>query len=371
MPAWIRLRAMRPPILVAGQAMRQDLKLSDFEFELPATLIAQRPLADRASSRLLHLCDGRLDDLNFAGLPGLLNAGDLVLLNDTRVIKARLFGSKPSGGRVEALIERVLEPRRALALLRTSHCPRSGQRIDFQGVAAQVTGRDGDLFELRFEADVLPLLERAGHVPLPPYIEHAPDALDEARYQTVYAHHPGAVAAPTAGLHLTEQLLERLRARGVAIAYVTLHVGAGTFAPVRAERVADHAMHAERFQVTEAAAGAVNSARAAGGRVLAVGTTALRAIEAAARDGVVYPADAETRLFIYPGHRFQVVDRLITNFHLPRSTLLMLVSAFAGMEPVRLAYRHAIERGYRFYSYGDAMLAERLRSTTASASPLA
>jgi S-adenosylmethionine:tRNA ribosyltransferase-isomerase len=340
--------------------MPADPRLSDFDYELPAALIAQRPLADRAASRLLHLAGRSLTDLHFADLSGLLDAGDLVLLNDTRVIKARLFGAKPSGGRVEALIERVLAPRKALALLRTSHSPHSGQRIDFAGAHALVTGRSGDLFELQFDGDVLPLLARIGQVPLPPYIEHAPDAHDEARYQTVYARCEGAVAAPTAGLHLTQALLEGLRARGVATAFVTLHVGVGTFAPVRTQRVADHVMHAERYQVPEATARAVNAARAAGRRVLAVGTTTLRAIESSARDGIAYAADGETRLFIVPGHRFQVVDRLITNFHLPRTTLLMLVCAFAGLEPVKHAYRHAIDHGYRFYSYGDAMLADRL-----------
>jgi len=343
---------------MAGQAMPGDLSLSEFDYELPQALIAQRPLVDRAASRLLHLAGSTLTDLHFADLPGLLEAGDLLLLNDTRVIKARLFGSKPSGGRVEALIERVLAPRTALALLRTSHSPRSGQRIDFAGAQALVTGRSEDLFELQFDCDVLPLLARIGQVPLPPYIGHPPDAQDEARYQTVYARCDGAVAAPTAGLHLTQALLERLRARGVATAFVTLHVGAGTFAPVRSERVADHVMHAERYQVGEATARAVNATRAAGGRVLAVGTTALRAIESAAREGIVYAAGGETRLLIVPGHWFQVVDRLVTNFHLPRSTLLMLVCAFAGLEPVKRAYRHAIDHGYRFYSYGDAMLAE-------------
>lgn len=339
--------------------MQADPRLSDFDYELPAALIAQRPLADRAASRLLHLAGRSLTDLHFADLPGLLEAGDLVLLNDTRVLKARLLGAKPSGGRVEALIERVLGPRTALALLRASHPPREGQPIGFDGAQARVLGRADDLFELEFDCEVLPLLERIGQVPLPPYISHAPDALDEARYQTVYARHAGAVAAPTAGLHLTQAVLDCLQQRGVAIAFITLHVGAGTFAPVRSERVAEHVMHAERFRVSEATAHAVNSTRAAGGRVLAVGTTALRAIESAAREGVVYASDSETRLFIVPGYRFQAVDRLVTNFHLPRSTLLMLVCAFAGLEPVRLAYRHAIEQGYRFYSYGDAMLAER------------
>jgi S-adenosylmethionine:tRNA ribosyltransferase-isomerase len=336
-----------------------DLKLADFDFELPERLIAQTPLADRAASRLLHLAGRQLTDRHFSDLPGLLDAGDLLLLNDTRVIKARLFGAKHSGGRVEALIERVLAPRTALALLRTSHTPRIGHRMGFGGAQAVVTARSEDLFELEFDCEVAPLLERVGQVPLPPYIGHTPDAQDEARYQTVYARHEGAVAAPTAGLHVTHALLDRLHARGVATAYVTLHVGVGTFAPVRTDRIADHVMHTERYRVSEATAGAVNGCRGAGGRIVAVGTTALRAIESAAREGIVYAAEAETRLFIVPGHRFQVVDRLITNFHLPRSTLLMLVSAFAGLEPVRLAYRHAIEQGYRFYSYGDAMLAER------------
>ncbi len=339
--------------------MSSDPKLSDFDYELPEALIAQRPLADRGASRLLHLAGDRIEDRQFADLPGLLEPGDLVVLNDTRVIKARLFGVKPSGGRVEALIERILDPHTALALLRSSHPLRSGQPVDFAGAHAYMVGRSGDLFELRFDTEVAPLLERIGQVPLPPYIEHAPDAQDEARYQTVYARCAGAVAAPTAGLHLTQQLLQRLGARGIGVAFVTLHVGAGTFAPVRTERLADHAMHAERYQVAQEAARAINATRAAGRRVLAVGTTALRAVESAARDGIVYAAEGETRLFIVPGHRFQVVDRLVTNFHLPRSTLLMLVTAFAGAEPVRRCYRHAIERGYRFYSYGDAMLAER------------
>ena len=337
------------------------LKLSDFDYELPARLIAQRPLPDRAASRLLHLAGTSLADLRFRDLPDLLAAGDLLLLNDTRVIKARLLGTKRTGGRVEALIERVLAPRSALALVRTSHTPRIGQAFDFAGAQATVTDRDDDLFELEFDCEVLPLLQRAGEVPLPPYIGHAPDAFDEERYQTVYARRDGAVAAPTAGLHLTDDLLQRLRERGVATAFVTLHVGVGTFAPVRAERVAEHVMHAERYCVTETAADAVNKARAAGGRVVAVGTTCLRAIESAARDGIVHPVEeeTETRLFVVPGFRFQIVDRLLTNFHLPRSTLLMLVCAFAGTQAVHSAYRHAIERDYRFYSYGDAMLAER------------
>jgi len=352
---------MRVATRGCAHSVPNDLKLADFDFELPARLIAQRPLADRAASRLLHVAGHDLADRRFSDLPGLLEAGDLLLLNDTRVIKARLLGAKPSGGRVEVLIERVLTPRTALAMLRASHSPRIGQTIDFSGAQALVTARAEDLFELQFDREVTPLLERIGQVPLPPYIEHAPDALDEARYQTVYARHAGAVAAPTAGLHLTETLIEQLQARGVATAFVTLHVGAGTFAPVRTERVADHVMHAEHYRVSEATARAINARRAAGSRIVAVGTTTLRAVESAAREGLVHAADGETRLFIVPGHRFQVVDRLITNFHLPRSTLLMLVCAFAGLEPLKRAYRHAIEHGYRFYSYGDAMLAERAR----------
>jgi S-adenosylmethionine:tRNA ribosyltransferase-isomerase len=335
------------------------LQLSDFDFELPPELIAQRPLAERSASRLLHVKPDGLRDLRFVDLPSLLDAGDLLLLNDTRVIKARLLGSKPTGGRVEALVERLLDERRALVLLRTSHAPRAGQRIEFGAASAEVRSRDGDLFELAFDADVLQVLERAGRVPLPPYIEHEAGPDDEARYQTVYARSPGAVAAPTAGLHLTEDMLARLRERGVEIATVTLHVGAGTFQPVRCERIVEHTMHAETFEVPEPTAQAVNAARQAGRRVVAVGTTALRAIESAAADGVVKPMHGQTRLFIYPGYQFQVIDRLITNFHLPCSTLLMLVSAFAGMERIGAAYRHAVAQRYRFFSYGDAMLAER------------
>jgi len=346
---------------MAGQAMSRELLLSDFDFELPKELIAQRPLAERGASRLLRLAGERIQDLHFDDLASLLEPGELLLLNDTRVLKARLYGNKKSGGRVEVLVERLLDGRRALALLRTSHGARAGLQIDFQQARAQVSGRHGDMVELVFDTDVATLMERQGQVPLPPYIEHVPDTEDEARYQTVYARHPGAVAAPTAGLHLSEALIERLRLRGIVVAFVTLHVGAGTFQPVRSERVAEHVMHTERFEVPPATAQAVNAALAAGRRVVAVGTTALRAIESASRDGRVAATRGETRLFIVPGYRFQVVDRLITNFHLPRSTLLMLVSAFAGVEAVRHAYRHAVAQGYRFFSYGDAMLAERAK----------
>ena len=343
--------------------MNADLTLADFDYALPAELIAQHPLPDRAASRLLHVERGRLTDLRFADLETLLAPGSVLVFNDTRVIKARLLGRKPSGGRVEALVERVLDARRAWALVRTSHAPRPGAALYFGAAGspavATVRGRHADFFELEFDQDLLPLLDRAGQVPLPPYITHAADAADESRYQTVYAQSPGAVAAPTAGLHFTEALLARLRARGIELVYLTLHVGAGTFQPVRVERVADHVMHSEWYRVSEAAAQAVNAARSAGRPVVAVGTTSLRALESAAVDGRVQAGSRDTALFITPGYRFQVVDRLITNFHLPRSTLLMLVSAFAGMARIRHAYAHAVAQRYRFFSYGDAMLLER------------
>lgn len=347
--------------------MSSDLLLSDFDYELPRDLIAQHPLADRGASRLLHVRAGGLDDLAFADIERLLAPGEVLVLNDTRVINARLLGRKPSGGKVEVLIERIVAPNRALALVRTSHSPRSGQPFAFGEDApaiATVLGRQGDFFELEFDTDVLTLLDRLGRVPLPPYIAHAAGADDETRYQTVYAKAPGAVAAPTAGLHFTEALLARLRDRGVQTVSLTLHVGAGTFQPVRVERIRDHVMHSEWFDIPPATAEAVNAARAAGRPVTAVGTTSLRALEAAAADGRVVPGARETRLFVTPGFSFASVDRLITNFHLPRSTLLMLVSAFAGAERIRSAYAHAIARRYRFFSYGDAMLLERAMPPT-------
>jgi len=350
---------------MAGQAVDDSAGLTpaDFDFELPPELIAQHPLADRAASRLLHVRARALADLGFGDLPGLVRPGEVLVFNDTRVIKARLFGRKPSGGRVEALIERVFADRRALALLRTSHSPRPGTTILFgdgdDRVAATVVGRRDDLFELDFSHDVAATLDRLGHVPLPPYITHCDGAQDAERYQTVYASRAGAVAAPTAGLHFTAELMSALGERGAQCAFVTLHVGAGTFQPVRAERLAGHRMHAERYEIPPATAEAVNAARAAGRPVTAVGTTSLRALEAAAPDGRVAAGGGETRLFITPGYEFRVVDRLVTNFHLPKSTLLMLVSAFAGVERIRRAYRHAIAQRYRFFSYGDAMLLER------------
>jgi S-adenosylmethionine:tRNA ribosyltransferase-isomerase len=348
---------------MAGQAVdAAGLALADFDFELPQELIAQQPLPERAASRLLHVMPHKLADLLFADLPRLVEPGEVLVFNDTRVIRARLFGRKPSGGRVEVLIERLLEDQRALALLRTSRSPTPGAQILFgetDVVTATVIGRHEDFYELAFSHDVPATLDRLGHVPLPPYITHADAADDAERYQTIYASHPGAVAAPTAGLHFTPELMAALRARGAHCVFVTLHVGAGTFQPVRAERIAEHRMHAERFGIPAATADAVNAARAAGRPVTAVGTTSLRALESAARDGRVAAGQGETRLFVTPGYEFRSVDRLITNFHLPRSTLLMLVSAFAGIERIRSAYAHAISRRYRFFSYGDAMLLER------------
>jgi S-adenosylmethionine:tRNA ribosyltransferase-isomerase len=330
------------------------MRVAEFDYALPPELIAQRPAPERTASRLLHLdaASGRLEDLAFADLPDLVDARDAVVMNDTRVIKARLAGRKASGGRVELFVERVAGPREALALIRSSHAPRPGTVL-LVGDGARVTvlGREADLYRVRFAEDVAGLLERCGAVPLPPYIAHAPDATDAERYQTVYAERPGAVAAPTAGLHFDRAMLARLEARGARLARVTLHVGAGTFLPVRVEQVEAHRMHKERYTVPRETLDAI-----AGRRVLAVGTTTLRALEGAALSG----ADAgETDLFIYPGFRFRVVQRLLTNFHLPRSSLLMLVAAFAGLENVRRAYAHAIERRYRFFSYGDAMLIER------------
>ena len=340
------------------------MKLSDFDYELPRELIAQVPAAARSASRLLHL-DGRsgeLRDRRFCDLPQLVDAGDVLVMNDTRVIKARLTGRKQSGGRIEVLVERVIDHERVLALVRASKSPRAGTRLFLaQDATAEVLGRQGEFFELRFVDcdDVLALLERAGSVPLPPYITHQPDAGDATRYQTVYARAQGAVAAPTAGLHFDDALLAALQARGVVLAWLTLHVGAGTFQPVRVEDPAEHQMHSEWYSLPQATIDAVNAARDAGRSVIAVGTTSLRALESAAAADELHAGSAETRLFIVPGYRFRVVDRLITNFHLPRSTLLMLVSAFAGMDNIRRAYRHAVESRYRFFSYGDAMLIEK------------
>ena len=360
---------------------------ADFDFELPAELIAQHPAPERSASRLL---DGRAAapvDRVFRDLPSLLEPGDLLVFNDTRVIKARLFGHKASGGAVEVLVERVLPPapgcpHAVWAHLRASKSPRPGSVIRFgarqpaaqaaaspapggaapEGFEAQVLGRagpDDSLFHLAFPSEPLSLLEAFGHVPLPPYITHADDAEDERRYQTVFAARPGAVAAPTAALHFDEAVLAALQARGVRQARVTLHVGAGTFQPMRTEHIAGHRMHSEWYEVGEDTVRAVHETRRAGGRVVAVGTTSVRALESAARGGELRPATGDTDLFITPGFEFRVVDRMVTNFHLPRSTLVMLVSAFAGHARVMALYRHAVAQRYRFFSYGDSMLLAR------------
>ena len=301
-----------------------------------------------------------MEDLRFPDIVRFIDANDVLVLNDTRVVKARLRGRKDTGGEVEVLVERVIDDRRALVQARSSKPLKPGRRIAFaEGVDAEMLARHGEFFELRFGDDVLSVMERLGEVPLPPYITHAAKGEDEARYQTVYARVPGAVAAPTAGLHFDAALLESLRAKGVIIAHVTLHVGAGTFQPVRVEDLSRHVMHSEWYGVPQETVDAIAKARASRGRVVAVGTTALRALESASVDGAVRAGTADTRLFIVPGYRFQAVDRLVTNFHLPRSTLLMLVSAFAGIENIRRAYAHAIAARYRFFSYGDAMLLER------------
>ncbi len=348
------------------------MRRSHFDYSLPEELIAQHPPAERGGSRLLRvLAQGGVADLAFRDFPDLLRADDLLVLNDTRVIPARLQGAKPTGGQVEILLERVLEGKRIMAHVHASKPLRAGVPVLLPGGArAHYIGRQDDLFELELEAgeeSPLAYFQRHGSMPLPPYIGRAAQDHDAMRYQTVFAREPGAVAAPTAGLHFDGAMLERCRERGVSIAYVTLHVGAGTFQPVRVEDLAEHRMHAERVTVGAATCDAIAQARARGGRVLAVGTTVVRSLEAAAaaagstsqEPAAVAPFQGETRLFITPGFRFQVVDALLTNFHLPQSTLLMLVCAFGGYDTLMHAYRHAIEQRYRFFSYGDAMFLER------------
>jgi S-adenosylmethionine:tRNA ribosyltransferase-isomerase len=342
--------------------------LSDFDFNLPPELIAQTALPDRSASRLLTVEGGEaplLADQRFTDLPGCLRPGDLLVFNDTRVLKARFHGVKASGGRIEVLVERLIDERTALAQIRASKSPHPGSRLRLADAFDVTVGeRVEPFFTLHFPGDCLTLIERHGRLPLPPYIAHDPDAIDEARYQTVFAARPGAVAAPTAGLHFDAPLLAALQARGVRTTTLTLHVGAGTFQPVRAEKIAEHRMHSEWYALRDETVRAIAETRAAGGHVVAVGTTSMRALEAAARDAEharreLAPCAAETDIFITPGYGFRVVDRLVTNFHLPKSTLLMLVSAFAGVEPIRVAYRHAIAQRYRFFSYGDAMLLTR------------
>ena len=338
------------------------LTVDDFDFDLPAALIAQHPAPSRTASRLLHVRGVTRADLRFTDLPRLLAPGDLLVFNDTKVIRARLFGQKDSGGQVEVLIERIVDARHALAQIRASKSPKPGTKLRLaDAFEVAVTGRDGEFFSLELPegGDFWQLTEAHGRLPLPPYITHAAGSDDESRYQTVFAREPGAVATPTAGLHFDEAMLASLRSQGIEQAWLTLHVGAGTFQPVRVTELSEHRMHSESFDIPQATVDAIAAARARGGRVVAVGTTSLRALEAAAQSGELQAGAAETTIFITPGYRFKVVDRLITNFHLPKSTLLMLVSAFAGFDTIRAAYTHAVAERYRFFSYGDAMLLER------------
>jgi len=359
-PARAQTRAAVPgPTGISCRAMRR----SDFHFDLPESLIAQRPLPERGASRLLYLDgpSGVVRDLAFTDLPRLVKPEDLLVFNDTRVMRARLFGRKHSGGRVEILIERLLSDRAALAQIRASKAPQAGALISLGGgERLEVASRDSDLFHLHpLDAGFADLMARHGHVPLPPYIRRPDEASDLERYQTVYGQREGAVAAPTAGLHFDAPMLVRLAERGVRSVYLTLHVGAGTFQPVRMERLEEHVMHREWLEVGQAVCDAVTAAREAGGRVIAIGTTSVRGLESAARDGDLRPYRGDTRLFIRPGYRFRVVDAMLTNFHLPESTLLMLVSACGGLEQVMAAYRHAVRQSYRFFSYGDAMFLTR------------
>lgn len=334
--------------------------LSDFDFDLPPELIAQTPLTERSASRLLQVDGHQLTDRCFADLVDQLSAGDVLVFNDTRVLKARFWGVKSTGGKVEVLVERVLhndaQQRIVLAQIRASKSPTPGSTIRLADTfEVEVGERAGEFYTLYFPSDIFALLESYGSLPLPPYIEHAADAFDETRYQTVYSKVPGAVAAPTAGLHFDELLLKKCRDKGVQFAYLTLHVGAGTFQPVRQEDLSKHIMHSEWYSVSEETVAAVRAAQAAGREVIAVGTTSLRALESASQTGQLIAGCANTQLFITPGYRFNTVTRLVTNFHLPKSTLLMLVSAFAGFDEIRVAYQHAIAKKYRFFSYGDAM----------------
>ena len=349
-------RTSRPPTM--------SLTLDDFDYFLPPELIAQAPLAQRSASRLL-LVDQPLQDRNITDLPDLLRAGDLLVMNDTRVLHARLYGQKDSGGQVEVLVERPLFDNGGetdvLAQVRASKSPKPGGRITLEGaVEVEVIERVGEFYRLRFPGNAVDLLEAHGRLPLPPYIEHAAGEADETRYQTVFAREKGSVAAPTAGLHFDDALLARLKDKGINTAYVTLHVGAGTFQPVRVHNIAEHKMHSERYSLSQATVDAIAQTKAKGGRIVVIGTTTMRTLESVARKYGELRADSgETDIFITPGYTFRVADLLLTNFHLPKSTLLMLVSAFAGSETIRSAYTHAVEQKYRFFSYGDAMLLTR------------
>lgn len=340
------------------------MKKSDFYYELPDELIAQQPLAERSASRLLCLdknSDG-IEDRNFTDLLALLNKDDLLVLNNTKVIPARLFGHKQSGGKVEILIERVLNEREVLAHMRSSKSPKAGALIRLDaGFQCLVLGRADDLFHLQFQGELAlaDILEHIGHMPLPPYIGRADNINDQTRYQTVFAQKSGAVAAPTAGLHFDDAMMDKIRAKGVGIAFVTLHVASGTFRPVKVENLAEHVMHKEYFEVPQETVAAVQQTKAQGGRVIAIGTTAMRSLESASRTGELHACQGDTDLFITPGYQFKTVDVMLTNFHLPESTLLMLVSAFSGYERIKKVYQHAIAQKYRFFSYGDAMFIQR------------
>lgn len=341
------------------------MRKSDFDYSLPPELIAQYPVTPRTASRLLHLdgANGAIRDRCFTDLPSLLRAGDLLVFNDTRVIPARLFGYKESGGHIEVMIERFHNAQCALAQIRSSKPARPGQKLLLEGgVSAMVQGRVGEFYEIAFDAELpaMDILDRIGHVPLPPYIDRADEIGDRERYQTVYARERGAVAAPTAGLHFDEAMLNQLKDMGVDSAFVTLHVGAGTFQPLRADDVREHRMHTEYLRVTAEVCDKINTAKKEGRRVVAVGTTVVRALETAANDGSALPFEGETEIFIYPGYRFRIIDALLTNFHLPESTLLMLVCALGGTENVLKAYRYAVEKKFRFYSYGDAMFIDHM-----------
>jgi len=338
------------------------MKTADFDFHLPEELIAQYPLKKRTASRLLHLGVDKITDRVFSDLTSLLNDGDLLVFNNTRVIPARLHGQKETGGKVEVLVERVLDTHHLLAHVRASKSPKEGARLILEEqITATMVEREGDLFKLRFEGDtgVLELLDQYGHMPLPPYIERADEQTDQERYQTVYAKHAGAVAAPTAGLHFDDKILEQLTQKGIKSAFVTLHVGAGTFQPVRVDDISDHHMHAEYIDVDSSVVDLIKQTKADGGRIIAVGTTAVRSLESAAMNGELSEFHGDSQIFIYPGYEFKVVDAMITNFHLPQSTLLMLVSAFSGHKKIMDAYDHAVKEKYRFFSYGDAMFLER------------
>ena len=342
------------------------MKTQDFDFYLPNELIAQFPPHKRSDSRLLYLdsTKDRWQDAWFTNLPDFLRAGDVMVFNDTQVIKARLFGKKNSGGKVEVMVERILGDHCVLASIRASHAPKLDSQLILAGtIPATVIERKQEFYTLRFEHEktVAELLDCHGQLPLPPYISRPATAADEARYQTVYAKNAGAVAAPTAGLHFDAEMMNRLQALNIQLAYVTLHVGAGTFQPVRVDNIADHVMHRESYFIPQTTADTILRAKMAGGRILAVGTTALRALEACASEhhGSLLEGYGDTQIFITPGYRFQIVERLLTNFHLPRSTLLMLVAAFAGLTTIQRAYRHAVQQRYRFFSYGDTMLIEK------------